>query len=97
MLHLIAQNSISAAVADRIAADDDLILQSGAVWAAFKGHKDNPLLSELLKRGCHIFVLRDVLSVGGIAVEQLLHGVQSIDYLKFVELTEKNTVIQTWC
>lgn len=97
MLHLIAENSITPAVAGRIVAGDDVILQAGAVWAAFQGHRDNPLLRELLSRGCRIHALQDALSVSGILERQLLQGVKSIDYPAFVELTVTHAVIHTWC
>lgn len=97
MLHLIAENPVSAAVVGRIAAGDDVILQAGSVWAAFQGHRDNPLLQELLNRGCRVYAMQDALSVSGILDRQLLHGVKPIDYPAFVELTVTNTVIHTWC
>ena len=97
MLHLIAESALSQAVVGRIAAGDDVVLQAGAVWAAFAGHGDNSKLLELIGRGCHVYAMSDILSVSGIADEQLLEGVQAIDYPAFVELTVKNRVIQTWC
>ena len=97
MLHLIAEPSISPALVGRIASDDDVILQAQAVWAAFKGHRDNQLLMELLDCGCRVYALQDALSVSGITEESLLQGVQGIDYSAFVDLTVKNSVIHTWC
>ncbi len=97
MLHLIAENFLSPAVAGRIAHGDDVILQAGAVWAAFQGHRDNGLLLEMLSRGCRIHAMQDALSVSGIPERQLLQGIKAIDYPDFVELTVANTVIHTWC
>lgn len=97
MLHLIAEAGLSQAVVDRIAAGDDVILQAGAVWAAFMGHQDNPRLVELIQRGCAVYALQDVVSMSGIADRQLIEGVKVIDYSAFVELTVKNSVIHTWC
>lgn len=97
MLHLIAENGLSRPVVDRIAAGDDVILQAGAVWAAFSGHQDNPKLEELLGRGCQVYAMQDVLAVGGITEQRLLQGIRVIDYPDFVELAVKNPVIQSWC
>jgi len=97
MLHLIAETSLSPSVTARVVDDDDVILQAGAVWAAFKGHSANLLVRELLGRNCAVYALQDALSISGIAEHQLLEGVQIIDYLAFVELTVKNPVIHTWC
>ncbi len=96
MLHLIAENRLPQAIADRIAAGDDVMLQAGAIWAAFEGHEDSPRLNELMGRGCRIYALRDLLAAAGIGEDRLLQGVQAIDYAAFVELTVKNPVIQTW-
>lgn len=97
MLHLVIEKTLSQAVVDRIAAGDDVILQGGAVWAAYSGHADNGKLQQLIKHGSSVFAMQDMLAVSGIAVKQLLPGVAAIDYAEFVELTVKNPQIQTWC
>lgn len=97
MLHIITEALLSQAVVERIASDDDAILLSGAVWAAFSGHQDNSKLHTLLERACRIYVLQDSLAMNGIENHQLLSGVEAIDYAGFVELTVKNPVSHTWC
>ncbi|AEG00238.1 DsrH/TusB family sulfur relay protein [Methylomonas methanica] len=97
MLHLVAESTLTSALVARTAKADDVVLQAGAVWAAFSGHKDNAKLSGLLDKGCHIYALSDVLAMNGILDQQLLTGVIPIDYAQFVELTVKNPVIHTWC
>ena len=97
MLHLIAESSLPRAVVERIAAGDDVVLQAGAVWAAFLGHQDNSKLAQLLAGGCKVHALQDSLSMNGIDDRQLLPGVERIDYPALVELTVKNPVIHTWC
>ena len=97
MLHLISDSVLSAAVLDRIASGDDVILQSGAVWAAFDGHQDNAKLHQLLTQAIHVYALEDVLAMNGISQSQLLSGITAIDYARFVELTVKNSVSHTWC
>ena len=97
MLHLISDSALFIAVVERIASGDDVILQAGAVWAAFDGHQDNPKINLLLAQASHVYALDDVLSMNGISPQQLLPGVKPIDYGAFVELTVKNPVIHTWC
>lgn len=97
MLHLIAEATLSPAVVERISHPDDVVLQAGAVWAAFVGHRDNAKLHALLSKGCNVYALSDVLAMHGINPQQLLPGVAAIDYARLVELTGKNPVIQTWC
>lgn len=97
MLHLIAESTLSQALVERIAGEDDVVLQAGSVWAAFAGHSDNAKLSGLLAKGCHVYALSDVLAMNGIGHRQLLAGVAPIDYAQLVELTVKNPVIHTWC
>ncbi|PPD35633.1 MAG: hypothetical protein CTY19_00850 [Methylomonas sp.] len=97
MLHLISDSTLSESVIARIANDDDVILQAGAVWAAFHGHQDNPKINLLLTQTPYVYALQDVLVMSGINQQQLLLGVTAIDYAGFVELTVKNPVIHTWC
>lgn len=97
MLHLISDAALSAAVMERIANGDDVILQAGSVWAAFAGHADNVKIKQLLSYPCAVYVLEDVLLMHGISRQQLLQGVKAIDYAEFVTLTVKNPVIHTWC
>ncbi len=97
MLHLIAESSLSRAVVERIAGGDDVVLQSGSVWAAFSGHRDNGKLEQILARGGKVYALHDQLDMQGIDDSQLLPGVQRIDYARLVELAVGNPVIHTWC
>ncbi len=97
MLHLIAESTLSQALVERISHGDDVVLQAGAVWAAFLGHRDNAKLSKLLSKGCNVYALCDVLAMNGISHQQLLAGVQPLEYAHLVELTVKNPVIHTWC
>ncbi len=97
MLHLVADLFRANLIVERMAAGDDVVLQGGWVWAAFAGHQDNLIVQQLLSRGCNIYVLKDQLSMHGIADHQLLSGVDAIDYALLVELTVKNALIHTWC
>lgn len=97
MLHLIAENSLSQAVVERIAAGDDVVLQAGSVWAALAGHRDSGKLGQLLAKPCRVFAMRDMAQANGIEPERMLAGVVVIDYPELVELTVENPVIHTWC
>lgn len=97
MLHLLTENSLSAAVTERIATGDGLVLLGGAIWAALHGHADNSKLLELLQRACNVYAMRDLLTASGIEPDQLLAGVTAIDYPELVELTMQHPVIHTWC
>ena len=96
MLHLIAEAALSEAVVERIAACDDVVLQGGVVWAAFSGHHGNTRITQLLARDCRLYVLSDMLAKHGIGHQQVLAGVEIIDYSALVDLTVKNPVIHTW-
>ena len=95
MLHFISQLTIAPQLAERIGAGDDVLLQQGAVWAAWAGHCDNAVLVDILERA-QIYVLQDLLTINGIPASQLLSGVQIIAYPGLVELTVKNPLIHTW-
>lgn len=97
MLHLISIPVLQQEIVDRIAAGDDVVLQQGAVWAAFNGHADNLKLLHLFSRQASVYVLQEMLTVNGIEPSQLIIGVNVIDYAGLVELSVKNPVIHTWC
>lgn len=97
MLHLVADLPLANLIIGRTAVGDDVVLQGGWIWAAFAGHQDNLIVQQLLSQGCNVYVLKDQLSMNGITDQQLLSGVDAIDYAQLVELTVKNTVIHNWC
>jgi len=97
MLHLVADDRLTEAVVGRIAVADDVLLQAGCAWAAYRGHRDNAKVVQLLKQRCGVYVLSDVLAANGMQVDRLLPEVKIIDYQAFVALTVDNPVIHTWC
>ena len=97
MLHLVSLPVLQQEIVERIAAEDDVVLQQGAVWAVLKGHAGNAKLLRLLAQGCRIYVLQEMLTVNGIETPHVIAGVNIIDYAGLVELTVKNPVIHTWC
>lgn len=96
MLHLIFQLSKGDPVLRRIDSGDDIVLHENAV---FRVYKDNQLaddLQKMLKIGVNFYVLSDELRSRGITIDELILGVNIIDYSGLVALTEKNKVILTW-
>jgi tRNA 2-thiouridine synthesizing protein B len=67
------------------------------VWLAKEGHAENTKLTQLLVKGCRIFVLQEILLLVGIAQQQIITGVEVIDYAGLVALSVENSVIHTWC
>lgn len=96
MLHLVSQASLQQEIVERIDIGDDVVLQQGAVWAVLTGHVDNAKLLRLLALPCQVYVLREMLTVYGIEVSQVLTGIRITDYPGLVDLTVKNPVIHTW-
>ena len=97
MLHWIAERDLNPVIVERIGAGDDIVLQSESTWAAYRGHKDNTLLNALLQKPCHVYVMRDLIQAFGMDEQQLLPGVEIIDYDGLVALTVEHPQTQTWC
>ncbi len=96
MLHLIFQSPIAHSVLQRIESGDDVVFFENAV---FRLNKDTVLSSELkqmLNNNVHLWVLSAELDTRGIQVDELIPGVEVIDFVSVVKLTEKNKVIRTW-
>jgi tRNA 2-thiouridine synthesizing protein B len=52
-------------------------------------------LMQLLKQN-RLYVLADDIAVRGINADELVNGIEVIDYSEMVGLTVKNPVIQSW-
>lgn len=97
MLHLIFQSPIELSVLQRIAKEDDVVCLENTV---FRLNKDSVISNELqrmLSNKIHLYVLGDELETRGIQVDELINGIEIIDYSDLVKLTEKNKVTRTWC
>ena len=95
MLHLIAQSPIDCAIFQRLGAGDDLLFLDKAVLNLLQKGQLNKTLTALLVQH-QIYALANDLEVRGIIPEELLKGIIVIDYAYFVELSVKNSLIQTW-
>lgn len=95
MLHLIYQSPLQKATLQRIACGDSVLFMENAllnllkegVWAV---ELENMLATQSL------FVLLEEIEIRGIDKNELVSGIQIIDYQGFVELTTEHQVIQTW-
>jgi tRNA 2-thiouridine synthesizing protein B len=95
MLHLISMSPIESAVLARLCAGDDVVFLENALLRLLKTGDLNNTLFELLKTH-QLYVLTDDLAVRGITIEELVQGINVIDYAQLVALTVKNPVIQSW-
>ena len=95
MLHLIFQSPIETAILERIDSGDVVVFLENAVLRILQ----NSLLSDTLTQQLgsnRLCVLSDDIAVRGIAADELVKGIEVIDYAGLVELTVNNPVIQSW-
>jgi tRNA 2-thiouridine synthesizing protein B len=96
MLHIISHTPIEVAIFERIGPGDVVILIENAVLGALQqGALSGQLISSLCENRC--CVLNADLEIRGIGVEELVPGVEVMNYSGFVELTVQNPRIQSWC
>ncbi|MDD2661706.1 MAG: sulfurtransferase complex subunit TusB [Methylococcales bacterium] len=95
MLHLIFQPSIEAAILKRIDAGDVAVFLDNAVLRTLQNSDISSLLTQQLA-GNRLCVLLDDISVRGIIPNELVKGIEVIDYAGLVELTASHPVIQSW-
>ncbi len=50
----------------------------------------------MLNNNVHLWVLSAELDTRGIQIDELIQGVEAIDFVGVVKLTEKNKVIRSW-
>jgi tRNA 2-thiouridine synthesizing protein B len=95
VLHLIFQSPIDRAILERIDSDDEVVFLENAVLRILQNGSLSDALTQLLKRN-RLCVLADDIEVRGIVADELVYGVDVIDYSELVRLTVKNSVIQSW-
>ncbi len=96
MLHLISQSSIDLSLLQRIDSGDDVVFLENAVFCLNKGSLLSAELKVLLKNNVFLYVLSDELNTRGVSVDELVAGVEVIDYSGLVKLTEKNKLVKSW-
>jgi tRNA 2-thiouridine synthesizing protein B len=95
VLHLIFQSPIEIAILERIDSGDDVVFLENSVLRILQNGLLRDTLTQLLTRS-RLYVLSDDIVVRGIATEELVEGIEAIDYAWLVALTVKNPVIQSW-
>ncbi len=95
MLHLIFQSPIDSAILERIDSGDDVLFLENAVLRILKKGSLCVALTQLLMQN-RLYVLVEDIEVRGIAIAELVEGIEVIDYSGMVDLTVKNPVIQSW-
>ncbi len=96
MLHLIFQSSVDDSILQRIESGDNVVFHENAVFRLFKDSQLTAKLQKMHANAIYFYVLKDELESRGIAIDELIPGVNIISYDGLVELTEKNKVILTW-
>jgi tRNA 2-thiouridine synthesizing protein B len=95
VLHLIFQSPIEIAILERIEAGDAAVFLENAVLRVLRNGVLHETLTQLLGTN-RLYVLSQDLAVRGIAADELVEGIEVIDYADLVELTVHNRVIQSW-
>jgi sulfur relay protein TusB/DsrH len=95
MLHLVFQSPIDMAILERIDSGDDVVFLENAVLRILQNSSLSGTLTRLLKQN-RLCVLADDIEARGIVANELVKGVDVIDYSELVRLTVKNPVIQSW-
>lgn len=95
MLHLIFQSPIEAAILKRIDSGDVVVFLENAVLQTLQNSVIGITLTQQLGSN-RLCVLSDDIAVRGISPDELVKGIEMIDYAGLVELTVDNPVIQSW-
>jgi sulfur relay protein TusB/DsrH len=96
MLHLLFQSPIDCSILKRIDSGDDIVCHENAIFAITKNGVLKNEIQNMLNNNIHFYALNDELEIRGISIVQLVMGIETIDYFRLVELTEKNQLIRTW-
>lgn len=95
MLHLVFQSPIELAILQRVKPDDVVVFLENAVLRILKQGVLQPVLLPLIETN-RLCVLSDDIVVRGITADELVLGIDVIDYEELVALTVQNSVIQSW-
>jgi sulfur relay protein TusB/DsrH len=95
MLHLIFQSPIDIAILERIDSGDDVVFLESSVLRILQKGSLSDILMQLLKQN-RLYVLADDIEVRGIVADELVNGIEVIDYSELVGLTVQNSLIQSW-
>jgi tRNA 2-thiouridine synthesizing protein B len=73
----------------------DILLFEDGIYAALQGTRFENAITEALKSH-KVYVLVSDLEARGMRAEQVISGVQPIDYASFVDLAVNNDRVQAW-
>lgn len=74
---------------------NDILLIEDAVYAAMDGTSVSNTVSKAAKN-YHLYVLGPDLASRGVAEDELIKGVEVVDYDGFVRLAAQNDTVQSW-
>lgn len=77
-----------------VSGQDSILLIEDGVYAALDDSACSELIKKTLQRVAVYSLLPDLKARG--IEERIIAGIQTIDYLGFVLLTEKHDVVQSW-
>jgi len=95
MLHLISASPIASAVLERIDSGSSIVFLENAVLRILRSGQLAGRLTGMLADH-HLYALSDDLLIRGIEAEQIVDGIEVIDYAGLVELTVAHPLIQSW-
>jgi tRNA 2-thiouridine synthesizing protein B len=95
MLHLIFQSPIETVLFERFDSGDVIVFLENAVLRLLQDSQLAETLKQQLSKN-RLCVLTDDLTTRGINAQELISGIEVIDYSTLVELTVSNPVIQSW-
>ena len=95
MLHLVFQSPIETAILERIDSGDVVVFLENAVLRVLQNSVISDTLTRQLGRN-RFCVLSDDIAIRGISPDELVKGLEVIDYAELVELTVNSPIIQSW-
>jgi len=95
MLHLVFQSPIELAILQRVKPDDVVVFLENSVLRILKQGALQPVLLPIIQTN-RLCVMSDDIVVRGISVDELVLGIDVIDFDELVALTIQNAVIQSW-
>ncbi|MFZ2725198.1 MAG: sulfurtransferase complex subunit TusB [Methylococcaceae bacterium] len=95
MLQLIFQSPLESDLFSRFSVGDDIVFLENALFFLLKKGRFNLELSRLQEK-YKLYVLKDELAVRGINSDELVQGINVIDYTQFVQLTVTNQLSYSW-
>lgn len=77
---------------ERLSAEDSLLLLEDGVYGALSAQP----YAQQMQAAKQCYAIADDIHARGIHIDDLITGIELIDYDKFVQLTINNTLVQSW-